>query len=152
MSLTQAPRAGLELVALPAYADDVRAAAGVARLAVGVREHDAPARVIPQARVVVVRPDGITARERLTDGSGLRVLDSLPAGQYDALVLGDGFVPLRVPVTVIAGCRMTLEAYLVADTFPATITIARSSGRATITTCEPAPSRGFAEQRIHAKP
>ncbi|MCU0650172.1 MAG: carboxypeptidase-like regulatory domain-containing protein [Gemmatimonadaceae bacterium] len=121
----------------PFYPDSARAAADIGVIAVAVRELVRPERGIPRARAIVTNALGLTVRERLVDTTGVRVLDSIPAGVHTVEVRHDGYGDVRLTVPVAAGCRVVVEAYLAADAIGGAAGTAHRGqrGRATVTSC-----------------
>ena len=104
----------------------------VSTIDVAVRDVHQPTHEIPVATVLL---DGSTHLALQTDDHGVAHGRSLQPGEYRLTIRRIGYIPLETRVTLDAGCRISVEAYLTflaCDLGPCP---AVDPPRVTVTTC-----------------
>lgn len=122
------------------FGDAKRQYAGFGMIKIAVRAVDAPTTRVEAAFVELRSVHDSLLSRRPAQPNGSVAFDSVPAGTYAVVVSRIGMRRMRLPtVTVDAGCRVDVEAYLrVADMdyYPSNPTPPpRTPARATITYC-----------------
>jgi Carboxypeptidase regulatory-like domain len=83
--------------------------------------------VLPNATITTTNTSTGAKRVVQTDANGTFSIPSLPAGNYDVLIVATGFQPVMTPVTVATGSTITIKLSLEVSTRQETVTVMAAS-------------------------
>jgi hypothetical protein len=95
-----------------ALTDSARRSLGMGAIVVVAREARQPDRLVQGLTITIYDSTHVRVRANSTDASGVVRLDSVRVGRYRVLVDRIGYLRRATTVDVVAGCTITVEAYL----------------------------------------